>query len=76
MLLRKKMVYFNYHLNCRKIHDNTGDKKLSLVKKSQRTLYGNFCLKFPQRDANQRDLKLCRDLKLSRMKLRKKMVYF
>ena len=70
MQLRKKTVYFQYHLNCQYIHDNSGDIEIRLVQRKQNTVSSHLCFKSCQSNVNRRDLEL------SLMKLRKKTVYF
>ena len=35
MQRRKKTVYFQYHLNCQYIHDNSGDIEIGQVKRNR-----------------------------------------
>ena len=70
MQLRKKTVYFQYHLNCQYIHDNSGDIETGLVQRNQNTVSSHFCFKTCQFTVNRWDLELIL------MQLRKKTVYF
>ena len=58
MQLSKKIVYFQYHLNCHYIHDNSGDIEIGLVQRNQNTLSSHFRMKSCQFNVNRRDLKL------------------
>ena len=70
MQLRKKTVYFQYHLNCQYIHDISSDIDIGQVQRNQNTVSSNLCFKTCQFNVNRRDLEL------SLMQLRKKTVYF
>ena len=70
MQLRKKTVYFQYHLNCQYIHDISGDIEIELVQRNQNTVSSHFCFKTCQFTVNRWDLELIL------MQLRKKTVYF
>ena len=61
-------VYFQYHLNCQHVHDNSGDIENGLVRRNQNTVYAHFCFKSCQFNVNRGDLEL------SLMQLRKKTV--
>ena len=58
MQLRKKTVYFQYHLNCQYIHDNSGDIEIRLVQRNQNTISSHLCFKSCQSNVNRRDLEL------------------
>ena len=70
MQLRKKTVYFQYHLNCQYIHDNSGDIEIGLVQRNQNIVSSHFCSKSCQFNVNRRDLELIL------MHKRKKTLYF
>ena len=55
--IKKSLLYFYYHLNCRHINDNAGDIKLGVTLSSQNTFYPCLKIKSHQNDATGRDLK-------------------
>ena len=70
MQLRKKEVYFQYHLNCQDITDKWGDIELCLTWSNRKIVSAGWHLKFDQIDFNRRNLSL------TWMQLRKKKLYF
>ena len=70
MQLRKKKVYFQYHLNCQGITDKWGDIELCLTWSNRKIVSAGWHLKFDQIDFNRRNLSL------TWMQLRKKKVSF
>ena len=58
MQRRKKTLYFQYHLNCQYIHDNSDDIEIGLVKRNKNTVSSNFCFKSCPFNVNRRDLEL------------------
>ena len=70
MQLRKKKVYFQYHLNCQDITDKWGDIETCLMESNRKTVSAFWQLDFDQIDINRRNLSL------TWMQLRKQEVYF
>ena len=63
MQLRKKKVYFQYHLNCQDITDKWGDIELCLAGSNRKTVSACWQLKIDQTNVIQRNLSLsCRQL--------------
>ena len=68
--LKKKIIYFQYHLNCQYIHDKNGDIEVDLVQSSRKVNSHYYYWKCHQHGHNRRDLNL------DWTKLKKKIIYF
>ena len=63
MQLRKKKVYFQYHLNCQDITGKWGDIELCLAGSNRKTVSAGWQLEFYQNNVIQSNLSLsCRQL--------------
>ena len=56
--IKKKHVYFHYHLNCQHITDIAGDIKLKLLESNQNILFIYYYIEIVSNDSNRWDLKL------------------
>ena len=68
--IKKKTVYFQYHLNCQDITDKWGFIEICLMGSNWKTVYAGWTLKFDQINFN------WRNLSLTRMQLKKEKVCF
>ena len=68
--LIKKMIYFQYHLNCQYIHDKNGDIEDDLVQSSRKVNSHYYYWKCHQHGHNRRDLNL------DWTKWKQKIIYF
>ena len=67
---KKKLIYFQYHLNCQRIHGKNGAIEVDLLQSSRNANSNCYYWKCHQHDLNRRYLKLCW------IKLRKTITYF
>ena len=56
--LNKKIIYFQYHLNCQRIHGKNGAIKVDLLQSSRKVNSHCYYWKCHQHDLNRRDFKL------------------
>ena len=68
--IKKKKVYFQYHLNCQDITDKWGDIEICLMGSNRKTVSAGWTLKFDQINCN------WRNLSLTWMQLKKEKVCF